>query len=130
MRIAGDDDSTCRRGESRKFAVFRVFDAFEKSGGGIARIFFLGVEQDAEFFPIEGRDAPQYRFVFPPRGLVPHHAAGAAANRINDLSGAAPALEPCGDKDIRVQDHLSEHYVLWIVAAQRVQGSITGLLLV
>jgi hypothetical protein len=46
------------------------------------------------------------------------------------LSSAAPALESRGDKDIRVQDHLLGHYVLCIDAAHRVQGSITGLLLV
>ena len=43
--IAADDDSTCRGGERRKLAVFGVFDASEKSGGGSAREFFLGANR-------------------------------------------------------------------------------------
>src|SRR4051812_40900657 len=130
MGIAADDDSTCRQGERRELAVLRVFDALEQVRGGNARKLSLGGEQDAEFFPVEGRDAPQYRFVFPPRGAVPHHAAVAPANRIDDSSGAAPALEPCGDKDIGIQYHLSGACTCRIGAAHWVQGSITGLFLV
>ena len=130
MRIAADDDSVRRCGERRELAVLRIFDAVEQIGGGKTLEFSLGVEQDAEFFPIEGRDAPQYRFVLPPRGVVPHHAAVAPANRIDDSSGAAPALEPRGDKDIGIQYHRWGVRICRIAAAHRVQGSITGLSLV